>query len=45
MKIRQIVADYAAKRRAVRELRSLDDRALNDLGLRREDINAVIWGR
>ncbi|MCP1334966.1 DUF1127 domain-containing protein [Futiania mangrovi] len=34
----------AARRRAARELRRLDDRMLRDLGIDRGDIDAVVYG-
>jgi uncharacterized protein YjiS (DUF1127 family) len=45
MKFGEIVRSYTAKRRAVRELNQMDERSLNDIGLRREQISHAVWGR
>lgn len=41
MNIRQKIAQYVAYQRTVRELASLDNRSLNDLGITRADIKRV----
>jgi uncharacterized protein YjiS (DUF1127 family) len=41
MTILQKIADFAAYRRTVRELRSLDAAQLKDIGISRYDIRAV----
>ena len=41
MTIFQKIADYAAYRRTVRELKSLDANTLRDIGISRYDIRAV----
>jgi uncharacterized protein YjiS (DUF1127 family) len=41
MNIRQKIAQFAAYQRTVRELASLDNRQLNDLGIARSDIKAI----
>ena len=41
MTIRQKLAQYAAYQRTVRELSSLDNRSLSDLGINRADIKRV----
>ncbi|MBB4234731.1 MULTISPECIES: DUF1127 domain-containing protein [Rhizobium] len=45
MNIRERVKNYAAKRRAIRELSALDDHALADVGLLREEIRGAVQGR
>jgi uncharacterized protein YjiS (DUF1127 family) len=46
-----IVAGYRAvalwhnRRRAMRELNEFDDRALHDMGIRRSEIEAAVFGR
>jgi uncharacterized protein YjiS (DUF1127 family) len=41
MTILQKIADFAAYRRTVRELRGLDAAQLRDIGINRHDIRAV----
>jgi uncharacterized protein YjiS (DUF1127 family) len=36
---------YLARSRAERQLAQLDDRLLADIGLKRSDINATVWGK
>ncbi|ASW09872.1 DUF1127 domain-containing protein [Rhizobium sp. 11515TR] len=45
MNIRERVKKYAAQRRAIRELNGLDDHALADVGLQRQQIRAAVLGR
>ena len=45
MKIRQKIVEYANMRRAIRELNSLDDDALRDIGFSRSQIQAAVYGR
>lgn len=45
MKIREKFRKYAELRRAVRELESLDDRALHDIGVTRSHIRGAVEGR
>ncbi|AHK43011.1 MULTISPECIES: DUF1127 domain-containing protein [Sinorhizobium/Ensifer group] len=45
MKIRQKIVEYAKMRRAIRELNSLDDHALSDIGISRSQIQAAVYGR
>ncbi|WP_065285016.1 DUF1127 domain-containing protein [Ensifer aridi] len=45
MKIRRKIMEYAQMRRAVRELRALDDHALRDIGISRSQIQAAVYGR
>jgi uncharacterized protein YjiS (DUF1127 family) len=42
MTIRQKFADFVAYRRAMRELSSMDDRSLRDIGIQRADIRNVL---
>lgn len=37
--------NYAARARAERQLASLDDRLLEDIGINRFDIHARVWGK
>ena len=39
------VTSYIKLSRAERQLASLDDRMLADIGLRRNDIQTMVWGR
>jgi uncharacterized protein YjiS (DUF1127 family) len=41
MTIRQKLADFAAYQRTIRELSSLDNRQLSDLGITRGDIRNI----
>lgn len=45
MKFRERVKKFAAERRAIRELNALDDHALQDVGLQRNEIRSAILGR
>jgi uncharacterized protein YjiS (DUF1127 family) len=36
---------FVAGKRAVRQLHQLDDRLLADIGVRRGDIHASVWGK
>ncbi len=36
---------YFAKSRAARQLSQLDDRLLADIGVKRSDINRMVWGK
>jgi uncharacterized protein YjiS (DUF1127 family) len=36
---------YLSKSRAERQLSQLDDRLLADIGVKRSDINKMVWGR
>ncbi|GGF12041.1 hypothetical protein GCM10011321_00210 [Youhaiella tibetensis] len=45
MTIRQKLSQFAQYRRTVRELSSLDNRQLADLGITRGDIDAVARGK
>lgn len=38
------VKGYFARTRAVRQLHQLDDRMLADIGVRRSDIEKMVWG-
>ncbi|MGF9563580.1 DUF1127 domain-containing protein [Neorhizobium sp. JUb45] len=44
MRIAEKLKNYAANRRAMRELDQLDDRALHDLGISRSTIRAAVLG-
>jgi len=44
MNIRQKLREYAAHRRAIRELSALDDRHLSDLGISRSHIAHAVRG-
>jgi uncharacterized protein YjiS (DUF1127 family) len=39
------VARWHARRQAMRELNGFDDRALHDMGIRRSEIEAAVFGR
>ena len=39
------VALWHTRRRAMRELNAFDDRALHDMGIRRSEIEAALFGR
>jgi uncharacterized protein YjiS (DUF1127 family) len=39
------IALWHARRRAMRELNEFDDRALHDMGIRRSEIEAAVFGR
>jgi uncharacterized protein YjiS (DUF1127 family) len=39
------VALWHTRRRAIRELNAFDDRALHDMGIRRSEIEAAVFGR
>jgi uncharacterized protein YjiS (DUF1127 family) len=39
------VALWHTRRRAMRELNAFDDRALHDMGIRRSEIEAAVFGR
>ena len=39
------VTSYMKRSRAERQLANLDDRLLNDIGLKRSDIQTMVWGR
>ncbi|MGY5808949.1 DUF1127 domain-containing protein [Rhizobium sp. LEGMi198b] len=45
MNFRERVKKFAAQRRAIRELSVLDDHALEDVGLQRNEIRKAILGR
>ncbi|QRM54415.1 DUF1127 domain-containing protein [Sinorhizobium sp. BG8] len=45
MNIRQKIVEYAKLRKAVRELQSMDDHVLSDLGISRSQIRAAVYGR
>lgn len=45
MNIRQKFQQYTAKRRAMRELGSMDDRLLSDIGVSRSDIRNAVFGK
>lgn len=38
------VRTFLTKSRAERQLSQLDDRMLNDIGLKRSDISKMVWG-
>jgi uncharacterized protein YjiS (DUF1127 family) len=38
------VRGYLSKAEAERQLESLDERLLNDIGLKRSDIRHMVWG-
>jgi uncharacterized protein YjiS (DUF1127 family) len=38
------VRGFLARKHAVRQLQALDDRMLADIGVRRGEINARVWG-
>ncbi|MCB1377182.1 MAG: DUF1127 domain-containing protein [Alphaproteobacteria bacterium] len=39
------VKRYLARSKAERQLAQLDDRLLNDIGLKRSEITTMIWGK
>jgi uncharacterized protein YjiS (DUF1127 family) len=41
----RVVALWHTRRRAMRELNEFDDRALHDMGIRRSEIEAAVFGR
>jgi len=45
MNIREKIAQFARYQRAVRELKALDNRQLDDLGITRADIPYAVRGR
>ncbi|CAN7502348.1 DUF1127 domain-containing protein [Metarhizobium album] len=45
MNIRQKIKEYAAARKAMRELQALDDHTLADLGISRSQIRAAVLGQ
>ena len=45
MNIRQKLKEYAAARKAMRELQALDDHTLADLGISRSQIRAAVLGQ
>lgn len=45
MRITSKLKAYFDSRRAMRELEALDDRALSDLGVSRQNIRAAVQGR
>ena len=45
MQIRQKLKTYFENQRALRELESLDDRILSDLGVSRSNLRSAIMGR
>lgn len=45
MNIRQKIQDYAARRKAIRELNMLDDYVLADIGISRSQIRSAVNGR
>ncbi|MBB3395998.1 DUF1127 domain-containing protein [Rhizobium sp. BK060] len=42
MSIRKKIYDFAARERAIRQLRALDDRSLSDIGLSRGEIRSAM---
>lgn len=38
------VVNYVSRSRAERQLQSLDDRLLADIGMRRSEIHRMVWG-
>ena len=38
------VVSYVSRSRAERQLQSLDDRLLADIGVRRSEIHRMVWG-
>ncbi len=38
------VVSYVSRSRAERQLQSLDDRLLADIGMRRSEIHRMVWG-
>ena len=38
------VVSYVARSRAERQLQALDDRLLADIGMRRSEIQRMVWG-
>jgi uncharacterized protein YjiS (DUF1127 family) len=45
MNIRSKIKNYVENRRAVRELQSLSDHALSDIGISRSQIRTAVLGR
>lgn len=45
MTIRQKIKDFAARRRAIRELNMLDDHTLADIGISRSQIRSAVTGQ
>ena len=45
MSIRKEIRTYVENRRAVQELASLSDHALNDIGISRSQIRSAVLGR
>ena len=39
------VRGYLSRAEAERQLEALDERLLNDIGLKRSDIHHMVWGR
>jgi uncharacterized protein YjiS (DUF1127 family) len=44
-RIGAVVADFMDRSRAEQQLANLDDRLLADIGVARNDIAAVVWGK
>jgi uncharacterized protein YjiS (DUF1127 family) len=44
-RIGAVVADYVSRSRAEHQLADLDDRLLLDIGVSRNDIHAMVWGK
>lgn len=45
MSIRQKIKQYSSMRRAMRELGSMDDRLLSDIGVSRSQIRTAVFGK